>query len=193
METLHVAAVSSRAVGPGTAWGYLTPLGLGGCRPAALMARTQPAGPRLREAQQHMPNTLAGCRTLHLSPVLAGCRAGDLPRSHALVTGTDAGAGPTDVDGEGLCLQQRINIQAGAYALISRPPFFFFRQHSAWSDLAACSTKDLPVGTCRRSTHAKGPEDAGVPWMKLATVSRLQCALVKPNTCTCKGGRMQRR
>lgn len=126
VETLHVAAVSSRAVGPGTAWGYLTPLGLGGCRPAALMARTQPAGPRLREAQQHMPNTLAGCRTLHLSPVLAGCRAGDLPRSHALVTGTDAGAGPTDVDGEGLCLQQRINIQAGAYALISRPPFFFF-------------------------------------------------------------------
>lgn len=54
VETVHVAAVSSRAAGPGTAWGYLTPLGLGGCRPAALMARTQPAGPRLREAQQHM-------------------------------------------------------------------------------------------------------------------------------------------
>lgn len=26
--------------------GYLTPLGLGGCRPVALMATTQPAGPR---------------------------------------------------------------------------------------------------------------------------------------------------
>lgn len=61
-----------------------------------------------------------------LPPVLAGCRVGDLPRSHALATGTDAGAGPTVVDGEGLCLHQRINTQAGAYALISRPPFFFF-------------------------------------------------------------------
>lgn len=27
--------------------GYLTPLGLGGCRPVALTARIQPAGPRL--------------------------------------------------------------------------------------------------------------------------------------------------
>lgn len=79
-----------------------------------------------RSATTHAKTPWAECRALPLPPVLAGCRWGDLPRSHALATGTDAGAGPTVVDGEGLCLQQRINIQVGAYALISRPPFFLF-------------------------------------------------------------------
>lgn len=89
----------------------------------AMMAMTQPAGPRLREAQ-HTCQTHCICLALS-DPRLQDATGGDLPKVACVSDRNRRRSRPTVVDGEGLCLHQRINTQAGgAYALISRPPFF---------------------------------------------------------------------
>lgn len=83
----------------------------------ALMARTQPAGPRL---------WIMADAGLSLAPVLQDATGGDFPGSHALVTGTDAE--PANCCGRGRAVPAAEDqySSSGAYALISRPPFFFF-------------------------------------------------------------------
>lgn len=147
--------------------------GLGRLQAGGLDGRTQPAGPRLREAQQHMPNTLAGCRALH-SPTRAcrmpsgrfaqvacvsdrnrcGSRANCCGRGRAVPASED------QYSSRSLCPHFPSTLLLLTAFCMVRSGCLFHQGPSCW-DLS-------PINIC------KGPEDAGVPWMKLATVSRLQ-------------------
>lgn len=137
----------------------------------AMMATTQPAGPRLRESQD---TCQTHCRCLALSdPRLQDATGEDLAWVTCVSDRKRHGAGQllwtgrgcacikgSILEAESLCTHFPSTLLLLTASCMARSGGSFHGGPSCW-DLS-------PVDTCR------GSEDAGVPWTKLATVSRLQ-------------------